>query len=176
MSAPSGPNCDIAPREEGVTAPPTPSTDHKQVAAEKPRVDHDDATHLTPSEQATSVTTVQPSHSTSRDPAIFLTQDMLSAVASRVGSVTEASAMTAAPDGRPLTELTRDELLELVEAQQAGIKIYFPGKDVARQLARRVRPRVSRTIAKYGVGDAEEQARNSVIEGDNLQAMISLYR
>jgi adenine-specific DNA-methyltransferase len=74
-----------------------------------------------------------------------------------------------APDSRPLTELTRDELLAVVEAQQqAGIRIQFPGKDVARQLARRVRPRVSRTIAKYSFGDAEEQARNIVIEGDNL--------
>ncbi len=93
----------------------------------------------------------------------------------KVPLVTDASAR-ALSDGRPLTELTRDELLELVEAQQAGIKIQFPGKDVARQLARRVRPRVSRTIAKYSVGDAEEQARNVVIEGDNLQAMVSLYR
>lgn len=87
-----------------------------------------------------------------------------------------SEALIATPDGRPLTELTRDELLELVEAQQAGIRIQFPGKDVARQLARRVRPRVSRTIAKYSIGDAEEQARNLIIEGDNLQAMVSLYR
>ncbi len=89
--------------------------------------------------------------------------------------MTEASTL-AAPDGRPLTDLTRDELLEIVEARQAGIKIQFPGKDVARQLARRVRPRVSRTIAKYSVGGAEQQARNLVIEGDNLQTMVSLYR
>lgn len=81
----------------------------------------------------------------------------------------------AAPDGRPLTELTRDELVTLVEAQQAGIRIQFPGKDVARSLARRVRPRASRTVVKYSVGDPEEQARNTVIEGDNLQAMVSLY-
>jgi adenine-specific DNA-methyltransferase len=84
--------------------------------------------------------------------------------------------LLAAPDGRPLTELTRDELVALVEAQQAGIRIQFPGKDVARSLARRVRPRVSRTLAKYSVGDPEQQARNIVVEGDNLQAMVSLYR
>ncbi|GAA3579906.1 hypothetical protein GCM10022197_41950 [Microlunatus spumicola] len=79
-------------------------------------------------------------------------------------------------DGRALTDLTRDELLEMVTTQQAGIRVQFPGKDVARGLARRVRPRVSRTIAKYSVGDAEAQARNLVVEGDNLQAMASLYR
>ncbi len=79
-------------------------------------------------------------------------------------------------DGRALSELTRDELLALVEAPQPGIRIQFPGKDVARQLARCVRPRVSRAIAKYSVGDPEEQARNLVIEGDNLQALVSLYQ
>lgn len=82
----------------------------------------------------------------------------------------------AAPDGRPITDLTREELLALIEGQQVGIRILFPGKDVARQLARRVRPRVRRTIAKYSVGDPEEQARNIVIDGDNLQALVSLYR
>ena len=81
-----------------------------------------------------------------------------------------------APDGRPLTELTHTELLELVETQQAGIRVQFPGKDFARGLARRVRPRVSRTIAKYSVGDPEAQAQNLVVEGDNLQSMVSLYR
>lgn len=85
--------------------------------------------------------------------------------------------LIAPPDGRPLTELTRDELLDVIRAQrQAGIRIQFPGKDVARSLARQVRPRVSRTVAKYSVGDPEEQARNVVMEGDNLQAMVTLYR
>jgi adenine-specific DNA-methyltransferase len=84
--------------------------------------------------------------------------------------------ISAAVSGRPFAELTRDELLELLESQHAGIRIQFPGKEVARQLARRVRPRTSRTLAKYSVGNAEEQARNIVIEGDNLQAMVSLYR
>lgn len=82
----------------------------------------------------------------------------------------------ATPDGSSLTELTRDELVALVEAQQAGIRIQFPGKSVARNLARRVRPRVSRTVVKYSVGNPGEQARNIVIEGDNLQSMVSLYR
>ncbi len=80
------------------------------------------------------------------------------------------------PDDRPLSELSRDELLSLLEAQgEAGIRIAFPGKGTARQLARRVRPRVSRAIAAFSVGSPEEQARNLVIEGDNLQAMTTLY-
>lgn len=81
-----------------------------------------------------------------------------------------------APDGRTLVDLTRDELLEIIKAQQAGIRLQFPGKYVARHLARKVRPRTSRTIAKYSVGSPEDQARNLVVEGDNLQTMVSLYR
>lgn len=62
------------------------------------------------------------------------------------------------------------------DASEAGLRITFAGKDLARQLARRVRPRVMATVAKYSVGSNEEQARNLVIEGDNLQALVTLYR
>jgi DNA modification methylase len=70
-----------------------------------------------------------------------------------------------------------DGLVEGVEEwAEGGIHIDFSGKRVARRLARRVRPRVARTIKKYSAGSEEEQARNLVIEGDNLQAMTTLYR
>lgn len=73
--------------------------------------------------------------------------------------------------------LTKDELIEmLMERADAGVKVTFPGKARARRIARRVRPRVQRTVAKYSVGTESEQARNLVIEGDNLQALVTLYR
>lgn len=73
--------------------------------------------------------------------------------------------------------LSREELIELVQAQGEGpIRIQFAGKTVARRLARRVRPRVMEQIKKYSVGTPEEQAASQVIEGDNLQAMSTLYR
>jgi adenine-specific DNA-methyltransferase len=73
--------------------------------------------------------------------------------------------------------LSRDELIELLEAQhEGGIRIDFSGKANARKLARRVRPRIVRTIKKYSAGGADDQARNLVIEGDNLQAMVTLFR
>lgn len=76
-----------------------------------------------------------------------------------------------------LASLTRDQLVELLEAQSVGgIRIDFAGKTNARKLARKVRPRVLRTIKKYSAGEAEEQASNVLIEGDNLQAMATLYR
>ncbi len=75
-----------------------------------------------------------------------------------------------------LDDLSRDELIELLEAREDGIYIDFSGKANARGLARRVRPRVARPIKKYSAGPAEDQARNLLIEGDNLQAMATLFR
>lgn len=60
--------------------------------------------------------------------------------------------------------------------QEEGIRVSFSGKDIARKLARKVQPRTSRRLAKYSCGNDEEQARNQVIEGENLQAMVTLYR
>jgi adenine-specific DNA-methyltransferase len=76
-----------------------------------------------------------------------------------------------------LADLSRDELIQMLEVKgEGGIHIDFSGKDNARKLARRVRPRVSRTVKKYSVGSDEDQARNVLIEGDNLQAMATLFR
>jgi len=73
--------------------------------------------------------------------------------------------------------LTKDELIELLqERAEAGVKLTFPGKATARRIARRVRPRVSRPFTKYSAGEAEERAKNLLIEGDNLQALTTLYR
>ena len=73
--------------------------------------------------------------------------------------------------------MSREELLELVYSlREEGIRITFAGKDVAKRIARKVQPRTSRRLAKYSVGTEEEQARNQLIEGENLQAMVTLHR
>lgn len=80
-------------------------------------------------------------------------------------------------DRAELEDLTRDELIELLtERSEAGIKINFAGKSNARKLGRRVRPRVVRTVQELAAGDADSQVRNLILEGDNLQAMATLYR
>ncbi len=76
-----------------------------------------------------------------------------------------------------LSEMTREQLLELlVERDQDGVTVQFSGKANARRLARKVRPRVQRSIKKYSAGDAQAQSQNLVIEGDNMQALTTLYR
>jgi adenine-specific DNA-methyltransferase len=79
--------------------------------------------------------------------------------------------------GLAVDDLTQDQLLEALEmASEGGIKIAFAGKTNARRLARAVRPRVTKVVAKYSAGTSAQQAENCVIEGDNLQAMVTLYK
>jgi len=57
-----------------------------------------------------------------------------------------------------------------------GVSLSFHGKRTAMDIARRVRPRVTRRIKDLHVGTAEEQSKNLLIEGENLQAMVTLYK
>lgn len=89
------------------------------------------------------------------------------------------SAVKLPPDhaGSAIEELSRDQLLDLLEAtNEGGIRIGFSGKTNARRLARAVRPRIIRPVEKYCVGTADSRATNFVVEGDNLQAMATLYK
>lgn len=80
-------------------------------------------------------------------------------------------------DLRDLDALSVDQLIEIIrEKTGAGVNLSFPGKSVARGMARKVRPRMQRTLKTYSAGNAEGQARNLVLEGDNLQALASLYK
>jgi adenine-specific DNA-methyltransferase len=44
------------------------------------------------------------------------------------------------------------------------------------EIARRVRPRVMRRESRLHVGPAKQQSRNLLVEGENLQAMVTLYK
>jgi adenine-specific DNA-methyltransferase len=80
-------------------------------------------------------------------------------------------------DTQNLEDLSTEQLIELVQQRTgAGVNLSFPGKPIARQIARQARPRVQETVKKYSVGSSEDQAHNMLIEGDNLQALASLYR
>lgn len=76
----------------------------------------------------------------------------------------------------PYADLTRTQLIDLLDEREQGVRITFSGKDVARDIARSVRPRVMEALPKFSAGAPEQQADNLVIEGENLQAMVSLYR
>ncbi|MAR71574.1 site-specific DNA-methyltransferase [Halomonas sp.] len=76
-----------------------------------------------------------------------------------------------------LESLPVEQLINMIrEKTGAGVSLSFPGKVLARQIGRRVRPRNQRTVNTQSAGDEHGRSRNLVIEGDNLQALASLYR
>ena len=71
--------------------------------------------------------------------------------------------------------LDHDDLLKLVKTMlKGGVSLAFYGKHIVKEIVRKVRPRVMRRDSKYHVGTPEEQAKNLLIEGENLQAMVTL--
>ena len=73
--------------------------------------------------------------------------------------------------------LDHDDLLKLVKTMlKGGVSLAFYGKHIVKEIVRKVRPRVMRRDSKYHVGTPEEQAKNLLIEGENLQAMVTLYK
>lgn len=80
-------------------------------------------------------------------------------------------------DTTNLESLPVEQLINMIrEKTGAGVSLSFPGKVLARQIGRRVRPRNQRTVNTQSAGDEHGRSRNLVIEGDNLQALASLYR
>jgi adenine-specific DNA-methyltransferase len=93
------------------------------------------------------------------------------------GATTAPSALSAGFDVSLFEGLSSEELIALVEKIiGGGITVNFSGKANATRIARKVRPRVVRRIKALSVGDETAQASNLLIEGDNLQAMATLYR
>lgn len=76
-----------------------------------------------------------------------------------------------------LNEMDREDLIKLIQALTGqGVVLSFHGKRAAAEILRKVRPRVTRRITELHVGTPEEQAQNMIIEGENLQAMVTLYK
>lgn len=76
-----------------------------------------------------------------------------------------------------LAKLDRDDLERMVRGLLSqGVALSFFGKRTALEIYRRVRPRVTRREPKLHVGQPEDQTRNLLIEGENLQAMVTLHK
>ncbi|MCK6694584.1 MAG: site-specific DNA-methyltransferase, partial [Thermoanaerobaculia bacterium] len=73
--------------------------------------------------------------------------------------------------------MDREDLLKMVKTMMSGgITLNFHGKRAAQEIDKKVRPRQTLIKKELSVGTPEEQARNLVIEGENLQAMVTLYK
>lgn len=91
---------------------------------------------------------------------------------------TELTALgQSAPDLDGLDLLDREDLIAMVKRMVVGgVSLSFYGKRTAMEIARKVRPRITRRISDLHIGSPEEQSRNMLIEGENLQAMVTLYK
>jgi len=73
--------------------------------------------------------------------------------------------------------LDREDLLKMVKnMMNGGVVLNFYGKRTAQEIEKKVRPRQTQIMNRLCVGTPEEQARNLIIEGENLQAMVTLYK
>jgi adenine-specific DNA-methyltransferase len=73
--------------------------------------------------------------------------------------------------------LDKDDLVAMIKKMvNGGVSLSFYGKRTAMEIARRVRPRVTRRMTDLHVGTPDEQSNNLLIEGENLQAMVTLYK
>ena len=73
--------------------------------------------------------------------------------------------------------LDKDDLLEIVKKMvSGGISLSFYGKRAAAEIDKRVRPRSTRIQKHLCVGSLEEQSKNIIVEGENLQALVTLYK
>jgi adenine-specific DNA-methyltransferase len=73
--------------------------------------------------------------------------------------------------------LDREDLIAMVKRMvNGGVSLSFNGKRTAMEITRKVRPRVTRRIRDLHVGSPEDQCKNLLIEGENLQAMVTLYK
>lgn len=77
-------------------------------------------------------------------------------------------------------ELRREELISLLEErdllESRGLRLSYAGQTPPWQIVRRVLPRCQRILEKLCTGDEERQCSNLIVEGENLQAMVSLYK
>ncbi|WP_313559102.1 site-specific DNA-methyltransferase [Ruminiclostridium cellobioparum] len=73
--------------------------------------------------------------------------------------------------------LDREDLIKLVKRMvNGGVSLMFHGKRIAQQIQKQVKPRTVKIRKELSFGSPEEQAKNLIIEGENLQAMVTLYK
>jgi adenine-specific DNA-methyltransferase len=76
-------------------------------------------------------------------------------------------------------DLSREQIVKLLKDHLSGddgIVLSYAGKAEPWQITRMVKPKITQTIQDLCVGTEEQKARNMIVEGENLSAMITLYK
>ena len=73
--------------------------------------------------------------------------------------------------------LDRDDLIKIIKTMATGgVAVMFNGKRSAMEIQKKVRPRAVRTRKELSFGDEKSKSENIILEGENLQAMVTLYK
>lgn len=75
-----------------------------------------------------------------------------------------------------LIRLLQEHDKSLVEAGRDGIVMNYTGRTAPWQIIRQVKPKLSRIIKKLSVGEEKAQSENEIWDGENLSAMVTLYK
>ena len=77
-------------------------------------------------------------------------------------------------------KLSREDLIRLLLDRDGvdigGIRLTYPGQTPPWQIIRQLKPRSQRIEKKLCVGSEAHQSENVLLEGENLQALVSLYK
>lgn len=67
-----------------------------------------------------------------------------------------------------------DEALR--DAGKDGIVMNYTGRTAPWQIIRQVKPKLSKIVKKYSIGDEKTQSENEIWDGENLSTMVTLYK
>lgn len=81
-------------------------------------------------------------------------------------------------------QLTRGDLIRLLEQHDAeraeagkdGIIMSYTGRTAPWQIIRQVKPKLTKINQRLSVGDSLAQGQNIIMDGENLSAMVTLYK
>ena len=75
-----------------------------------------------------------------------------------------------------LIRLLQEHDEALIDAGKDGIVMSYTGRTAPWQIIRLVKPKLSRIIKKLSVGEEKAQSENEIWDGENLSAMVTLYK
>lgn len=75
-----------------------------------------------------------------------------------------------------LVRMLQEHEAALVDAGRNGIVMSYTGRAAPWQIIRQVKPKLHRIVKKLSAGDEALQAANEIWDGENLSAMVTLYK
>ncbi|MEH2732948.1 site-specific DNA-methyltransferase, partial [Klebsiella pneumoniae] len=75
-----------------------------------------------------------------------------------------------------LVRMLQEHDAALVDAGKNGIVMNYTGRTAPWQIIRQVKPKLFSIIKKYSCGEELAQAENEIWDGENLSAMVTLYK